>query len=370
MIDGFLLFVVLDVWRIVLPLGISLVLLVTVFFEQWERASWDGGLRYPLLAWAARGSICLFVISGVVGMLVPWVLGYRLPIAPLAGTPWGYDELVGFLLASGLLWYSYRTAGPAKRVSLMGVGGATGLFLIIGMVWVARWDMMAHVGHVPNRLMFENVEFWEWTRVVPKFLHLVFASLAAGGLMVWGLGRLPCILRTKDDEPRARALPIDGNWTTRYGVGLMLSGLVPQMLVGPWLFLVLREGPRSQLIDGMNLVSALFFVSMTAYLLALVLLNASSMVPQSTGFVWGGVISAFVPLLLMGVVRYEMFVATTHSHGIPLGIEDLTLSHLGAVALFTLLLAGILFRWCAWDIPYSSLAPQPTQRLDKPLLGG
>jgi len=115
------------------------------------------------------------------------------------------------------------------------------------------------------------------------------------------------------------------------------------------------------------MVSVLFFVSMTAYLLALVLLNASSLVPHVTGFVWGGVISASVPLLLMGVVRYEMFVVTTHSHRIPLALEDLTLSHLGAVALFTLLLASILFRWCVWTSPYSSLGPQPTQGLDKPL---
>jgi hypothetical protein len=237
------------------------------------------------------------------------------------------------------------------------------------MVWVARWDMMAHVGHVPNGLMLGNVELWDWTHVAPKFLHLVFASVAVGGLLVWGLGRLPCSLGVKDDEQHVLALPIDGNWTTRYGVGLILSGLVPQMLVGPWLFLVLREGARAQLIDGMTIISALFFVSMTAYLLALVLLNASSMVPQVTGFVWGGVISAFLPLLLMGVVRYEMFVATTHSHGIPLAIEDLTLSHLGGVALFSLLLAGILFRWCVWDYPYSSPVPQPTQRLDKSLLG-
>jgi len=68
----------------------------------------------------------------------------------------------------------------------------------------------------------------------------------------------------------------------------MLSGLVSQMLVGPWLFLVLGEGARGQLVDGMGLTSGMFFVSLTAYLLALVLLNASFMVPRINGLVWGG----------------------------------------------------------------------------------
>lgn len=369
MIDGFLLFVVLDVWRIVLPLGISLVLFVTVLLEQWGGASLNGGLRYPLLSLAARGTLCLLVISGVVGFLVPWVLGYTLPIAPLAGTPWSYDELVGFLLASGLLWYSYKTSIRANRVSPGWVGGAAGLFLIIGMVWVARWDMMANVGHVPSGLMFGNVESWDWIRVVPKFLHLVFASVVAGGLIVWGLGRLQWSPRNNAEEQSPLVVPIDGRWTTRYGVGWMLSGLVPQMLIGPWLFLVLSEGARGQLIDAMSMVSALFFVSVTGYLLAMVFLNASFMVPDATGFVWGGVISALIPLILMGVVRYVMFVATTQSHHIPLAFENLTLVHLGTVALFTLLLIGILLRWCVWTFTYSSSGPQPTQKLDKPILG-
>ncbi len=369
MIDGFLLFVVVDVWRMILPMGISLILFVTLLIERWEGQSFDGGLRRPLMALAARGALCLLVISGVVGILVPWGIGYSLPLSHLAVGPWSHDELAGFLIATMLLWFSYTRSVRANGGSPLWVGGAAGLFLVIALVWTARWDMMANVGTVPNGLMVGNLSSWDWPRIVPKFFHLVFASLVAGGLIVVGMGLFKWASWYNAEEQGQLSGPIDCSGTTRYGVGWMLSGLVPQMLVGPWLFLVLGEGARGQLVDGMSLTSVIFFVSLTAYLLALVLLNAAFMVPRINGLVWGGLISALITLVLMGVVRYEMFVATTQFHHIPLAFEKVTLIHLGTVVLFTVLLAWIFLRWCVWPLAYSSPSPKPSQRLDKPMSG-
>ena len=183
------------------------------------------------------------------------------------------------------------------------VGCAAVLFLGVGMLWVSRWDVMANAGAVSGGWFIGSVLSWEWTRIVPKFFHLVFSSLAIGGMVIVGLG-LSGWSRWQDREgTKAPFSMSDNSQTIRYGVGWILSGLVPQILIGPWLFLVLGEGERLQLIDGTSLTSAIFFVSLTAALLALVLLNASFMVPHVTGLVWGGIISSMITLVLMGVVR-------------------------------------------------------------------
>jgi hypothetical protein len=153
--------------------------------------------------------------------------------------------------------------------------------------------------------------------------------------------------------PRFQSIPSPE--IIRYGVGWILSGLVPQMLIGPWLFLVLGEVPRGGLIDGGGLASTLFFVSVTAALVALVLLNASFMVPHVKGLVWGGVISFVITLVLMGIIRYMIFLATLRSQGIPIAIGSVTLFHLLTVLVLTGLLGAILIRWCVR--PFHVLSP-------------
>ena len=85
------------------------------------------------------------------------------------------------------------------------------------------------------------------------------------------------------------------------GVGWILSGLVPQILVGPWLFLLLQSRPQAALIEGTSLTSIIFFVSLTTALLALVLLNASFMAPHVKGLVLGGLGNVAITLVLMGM---------------------------------------------------------------------
>jgi hypothetical protein len=76
MLDGLLLFTVLDVWRVLLPLGLSIICLGTLVFQRWLGELHDTGLGYFLCILTYRLAFALAVILGVVGILVPWGLGY------------------------------------------------------------------------------------------------------------------------------------------------------------------------------------------------------------------------------------------------------------------------------------------------------
>ena len=209
---------------------------------------------------------------------------------------------------------------------------------------------MAHEGYVGSGWFLLGLSTVDWTRVIPKSLHLLFASLAAGGLVVTLLGLLGWSGASNGSASTvlSRFLPSDER--VRYGVGWMLTGLVPQVLIGPWLFLVLGEVPRGGLIDGTGLASVFFFIGVMAALVAMVLLNASFMVPQVKGLVWGGLFCTVVTLVLMGMIRYAMFLGTLKAEGIPIAIGDVTVFHFLTVLVLTSLVGTILGRWCGKPI--------------------
>ncbi|MBA3612015.1 MAG: hypothetical protein H0W49_03680 [Nitrospirales bacterium] len=345
MVDGFLLFAVLDVWRMVLPLGLTLLLLMTDLLCRWQGDSYQRGLREVLNPLVVRLTVGLLVMSGVVGLLVPGILGYPLPESHIAVGPWSYEEMLCFLLGGACLWKSRQINGPGTNSGFVWLGCAGVMFFGAGILWLARWDAMAHEGHVAGGWFVLGLSTVDWTRVFPKILHLIFASLAAGGLVVTLLGLLGWsgASGASDSTSRSRFVPSDEQ--VRYGVGWMLAGLVPQMFIGPWLFLVLGEVPRGGLIDGAGLASAFFFVGVMAALVAMVLLNASFMVPHVKGLVWGGIICTVITLVLMGMIRYVMFLRTLEAQGIPIAIGNVTVFHLLTVLVLTGLVGAILVRW-------------------------
>jgi len=351
MVDGFLLFAVLDVWRMVLPLGLTLLLLMTHLFCRGQGNSSYRALRDLLSLLVVRLTVGLLLICGIVGLLVPAILGYPMPESHIAEGPWSYEEILGFVLGAVCLWQSRQQDGSGTRARLAWIGGAGVLFLGVGVLWVVRWDAMAHEGHVAGGWFVPGLSTVPWIRVVPKSLHLLFASIATGGLVVTLLGLLGWSGAAAGSASlsRSRSLPSDAH--VRYGVGWMLSGLVPQMLIGPWLFLVLGEVPRGGLIDMSGLPSALFFVGVMAALVALVLLNASFMVPQVKGLVWGGLLCTVTTLVLMGMIRYVMFLDTLEAQGIPIAIGSVTLFHLLTVLVLTGLAGAVLIRWCLRPFP-------------------
>ena len=357
MVDGFLLFTVLDVWRMVLPLGLTLLLLMTDLLCRWQSDPPHKGLRDLLSPLVFRLTVGLLVLSGIVGLLVPAILGFPLPESHLAGGPWSYEEILGFVLGGICLWKSRPQKYPGGHSGLVWLVCAGMLFGVAGVVWVGRWDAMAHEGYVGGGWFLLGLSPVDWTRVIPKSLHLLFASLAAGGLVVTLLGLLGWSGTSNQSSSTvpSRFNPSDDR--VRYGVGWMLTGLVPQVLIGPWLFLVLGEGPRGGLIDGAGWPSVFFFVGVTTALLAMVLLNASFMVPQVKGLVWGGLICTVITLVLMGMIRYVMFLGTLQAQGIPIAIGNLTLFHLLTVLVLTGLVGAILVRWCVWPIAVVPTGP-------------
>ncbi len=358
MVDGLLLFAVLDVWRMVLPFGLTLLLLMTDLLSRWQGDSYQKGLREVLNPLVVRLTVGLLVLSGVVGLLVPAILGYPLPESHIAVGPWSYEEMLSFVLGGACLWKSLQKNGPGKNSGFVWLGCAGLLFLGAGILWLARWDAMAHEGHVAGGWFVLGLSAVDWTRVIPKILHLLFASLAAGGLVVTLLGLLGWSGASvaSDSISRSRFVPSDEQ--VRYGVGWMLAGLVPQMFIGPWLFLVLGEVPREGLIDGAGLASAFFFVGVMAALMAMVLLNASFMVPHVKGLVWGGIICTVITLVLMGIIRYVMFLRTLEAQGIPIAIGNVTVFHLLTVLVLTGLVGAVLVRWCLKPISVLSSSPE------------
>jgi hypothetical protein len=88
MLDGFLLFSVLDVWRVLLPLGLSIICVGTLAFQRLVGETQNTGLSQFLCLLTYRMTTALVCILGVVGIAVPWVLGYSLPESHVAVGPW------------------------------------------------------------------------------------------------------------------------------------------------------------------------------------------------------------------------------------------------------------------------------------------
>ncbi len=364
MLDGLLLFTVLDVWRVLLPLGLSIICWGTFVFQRWLGELHDTGLSHFLCILTYRLTAALAVILGVVGILVPWGLGYPLPETHVADGPWSYEEILGYLVGLGLLWRIQRQFRKRQIPSGRLMGCVTALFFGVALVWIGRWDAMVNVGQVSGGWFVGSSTVWTWSQVIPKSFHLLFSTLVTGGMVVAFLGIFGT-LRARSGQ----GLDSQSNGTSpnmiRYGVGWILSGLVPQMLIGPWLFLLLKNGPQAALIEGASLTSIIFFVSLTTALLALVLLNASFMAPHVKGLVLGGLANVAITLVLMGIVRYETIAATLSSQRIPFAIGELTGWHVLSVFVLMGLLAAILVRWSVWPSISIFHATLPIAKLDK-----
>ncbi len=365
MLDGLLLFSVLDVWRILLPLGLSILCFGTFLFQRLIGETQDTGLSQFLCLVTYRLTVAMAVILAVIGILVPWVLNYPLPEKHVADGPWCYEEILGYLIGLFILWRLHQQVRQRQIPSVMLMALAMIFFMGAALFWIERWDVMANVGQVSAGWLLGSSAEWEWSRLIPKVFHLLFSAMVTGGMVIALLGLLgsltPRAAQSQKEAELRKSLPD----LIRYGMGWILSGLVPQMLIGPWLYLLLQSRPQAALIEGTTLTSLIFFVSLTAALLALVLLNASFMAPHVNGLVWGGLVNVAMTLVMMGIVRYEAFGATLFSHNIPFAMSELSGWHVLSVFLLMGLLAVVLFRWCVGPALLIFHATLPTPQLDK-----
>ena len=366
MLDGFLLFTVLDVWRILLPLSLSILCLGTFVFQHFVGQALGIGLIQFLCIVSYRLTAALVCALGVVGVVVPWVLGYALPEAHVADGPWSYEEIFGYLLGLVFLWRLQQQVRQRQHPSAMIMAGSMLLFLGVALLWIVRWDVMANEAAVQGGWFLRSVVQWEWSRLIPKMFHLLFSALTTGGFAVVLLGLLGPLMPVMAQGGNSSGSMNLSLSLIRYGAGWILSGLVTQMLIGPWLFLLLPRSPQMVLIEGASLTSVLFFVSLTTALLALVLLNASFMAPHVKGLVWGGLGNVAMTLALMGIIRYEVFGATLSFHRIPYAMVELTGWHVLSVFALLGLIGTLLVRWCVWPSILIFHESVPTSQLDKP----
>jgi hypothetical protein len=241
----------------------------------------------------------------------------------------GYGLLLILLLLTFWGIYSYKTriAWITQNPSTQGImgGGIVVCLLGITILFVISHIMMLHPDYsesVVQRGLFASLNL---PTVWPRFFHIVLGSVAATGMVITLYGTL---------RPDAQI--------TRYGVGWTLAGTLPQIVVGPWLLLALPDEVRMQLVDGASLSSLVFFVSLTSALLALVLLNASLMVPHVRGLVWTGLGSLFFTIVLMVMVREEVRKAWMQSYAGMDTFNELSVAVVLGVTL-TMVLGFVMF---------------------------
>lgn len=367
MLDGLLLFAVLDVWRVLLPLGLSTICVGTFLLQRWLGEPIAAGLSSVLSVVAFRCTAVLAITSCVVGIVVPWGLGYALPETHVADGPWSYEEICGYVIGLGFLWHVQWQVRQRQHPSGIMMVCAMILFWGVALLWIVRWDVMANTGFVPGGWFLGSSVQWEWVRLIPKGFHLLFSAFVAGGMVVAVLAILDLFSLPSGQGEDGPDSVGSSSSIIRYGVGWILSGLVSQMLIGPWLFLLLHPESQTVLFDGTTLTSLLFFVSLTMALLAMVLFNALFMAPYVKGFLWGGLGSMLITLILMGIVRYETFVSTLSSKGIPIVSAELSGWHVVSVFVVTGLLGVILVRWCMWSLGVNSSKILPASTRDTPL---
>jgi hypothetical protein len=340
-------FMVLDPWRILLPLGLSMVLVGTRWFEKVRHQPPNVVFHEALTSLSIRSAFWLFGLTGFGGVLFSWFAGFQANAGGL-----GYLEGLIFLSGIGCLWEHHRRRNHQTSRQEILLHGACLMFWSAAFVWVLKWDILVNLPRSAREFPSILAGGWEWSRIVSKFIHLWLASFAAAGLIIILLGLRNSFWRRLAPGHQAEDSDEERLKTTRFGIGWVLAGVVPQVVIGSWLLVELGEGVRELFLGGLNLSSVLFFVGLLTGLFGLVLLNAAFIAPQVNGLVWGGWGNVLVSLVFMGLVRYESMRVTVLAleEGVvwaPLGQWSVALGTVTVVGMGALLIPG------NWKFPFA-----------------
>ena len=276
----------------------------------------------------------IMMLAIVFGFLVGLVVfgKYGKDLFPIRDALWGGYGLLTLLFIfafGGILFYAVKDAFITQnhRIHILLSGG-----IVVSLLGVTLLFVISHILMVQpesSEWVIKNGLFTALSlpTVWPRFFHIVLGSVAATGMVIALYGTL-----------RPSTLPI-----TRYGVGWTLAGTLPQIVVGPWLLVALPEEVRMRLVDGTSFSSLVFFVSLTFALFAIVLLNASLMVPHVRGLVWSGLGSLFFTIVFMVMVREEVRRAWMQSQAGVSTSQELSLAVVLGVTI-TIVLGCLLFR--------------------------
>ncbi len=202
---------------------------------------------------------------------------------------------------------------------------ALGIFVMACMLAITGIFVSSHIGMLNLSSGLELATTNDSTvpdvsTLWPRFFHSVFSGFAITGLVLTIYGSLrPQCREDHEVDPAPYDIRL-----VRYGVGWVLGGTVPQIVVGPWFLLALPSDVRFHLIDGTTVVSLIFFISLTLTLLTLVLLNSSLIIPHKRGLVWGGVGSLTLTIVFMVLIREEVRKLWMSSYGMAVGPGELS----------------------------------------------
>lgn len=300
----------------------------------------SGNDYYHTLAKGMGTSAPIILSLAIVFGLVAWAIlsmQYEWTLTPIFGSVSGGWILLLILLLLGF-WgvHAIKGDGQGRTGSYFAIGSLVTccMIAITGMFVTSHIDMLtqsAAVETLPADVMAVEDDSTLW----PRFFHAVFSGLAITGMALTIYGSL----RPQCQEDRAvDPAPYDIR-LVRYGAGWVLGGTVPQVVVGPWFMLALPSDVRFHLVDGTNVVSLIFFLSLTLTLLSLVLLNSSLLVPQKRGLVWGGVGCLVLTTIFMVLVREEVRKVWMISQGYDVGIGEL--SWIVVISVVVIMCAGL-----------------------------
>ncbi len=226
---------------------------------------------------------------------------------------------------------------------------AMGTLVTLCLLAITGMFVMSHVDMLTLTVSAKTVGSGTST-LWPRYFHTVFSGLAITGLALTLYGSLrPQCQEDHEVDPAPYDIRL-----VRYGVGWMLGGTVPQVVVGPWFLLALPSDVRFHLIDGTSAVSIIFFVSLTLTLLALVLLNSSLMVPQKRGLVWGGTGSLILTTVFMVMIREEVRKLWLTTHGIPSSVGEL--SWIVVISVLAIMAVGLFLGGRYVKLTYNNMA--------------
>ncbi|GJL56488.1 MAG: hypothetical protein NPIRA02_36200 [Nitrospirales bacterium] len=266
----------------------------------------------------------IFGLAAAFG-LVLWVsvwLQYGWTLSPVFGSvTLGWMALLALLLLG--FWGVTRVSRSYPDVS--GTQWTLGSLTFFCMIAITGLFVSSHTGmfafpRSAGTLVAGQMHDVGGATFWPRFFHSIFSGIAITGmtLTIYGSLRPQC-----REDSQVDPAPYDTR-LVRYGVGWVLGGTVPQVVVGPWFLLALPSDVRFHLVDGTSVVSLIFFVSLTLTLLSLVLLNSSLMIPQKRGLVWGGVGSLIVTMVFMVLIREEVRKIWMTVNGEPTFLGDLS----------------------------------------------
>lgn len=264
-------------------------------------------LATTLASWLP-GFLGMAVMLGVIPLVIVQLL-YGPVFSPslnLLSKVWIAAFIALLVGAGGLYGYKHWRQSLADRLGIhLALGILSGLmFLGVALAFVMVSVLMLNPDQWAE---IKQTGFWSilsLPSLVPRFQHLVLAAVAGMGMFVvwYGLFWVSNGHGSDDDGTKDHY----ATWVTRYGVAWTLTGTLPQIVIGPWLFLSLPAVVRADLASGQSFGSIAFFLALTAALLSLVLLNAALMAPHVRGLAIGGTLSLVVTVCLMIVVRHAV----------------------------------------------------------------